>query len=111
MTNDLTNQPTIEVWRLKGEEWVDLNAAASLLDDGKSVVLSQMIIALVEDGMAVGKAERAARASPQYRDYLKKKNAARKRADHAKVALDYAKEIHWEQKMANANARDERKMG
>lgn len=110
MTDQYHNQPPVEVWRLKAEEWVDLDAAANLLEDGKSVVLSQMIIALVDDGMPVSKAERAARACQQYRDYLKKKNAAKKRANHARVAMDYAKEILWEAKGKEANARSERRM-
>jgi len=109
--NTFTNQPPLEVWRLQAEEWADLDAAAHLLEKGRSSVFAEWQNALIAEGVKISQAERDTLASEQYRDYLKKMTAARRRSNRARVAMDYAKEKLWEVKTANANARDERKMG
>ena len=110
MVDRTHNQPPLEVWRLKALEWADLDAAAHLLADGKSSVFSEWTEELIAEGMAISKAERTVKASERYRDYLKKMNAARKRANRAKVAMDYAKEKLWESKNADANERAEKRL-
>lgn len=110
MTDKHHNQPPLEVWRLQAEEWADLDAAAHLLADGKSSVFSEWSQALIAEGMTISLAERTVKASEKYRDYLKKMNAARRRANRARVAMDYAKEKLWESKNADANSRAERRM-
>ena len=42
----MSNQPISEQYRLAALEWVDLDAAARLLEDTKSIVLSEMMKAL-----------------------------------------------------------------
>lgn len=104
------NQPPLEVWRLQADEWADLDAAASLLADGQSTIISQRINDLTADGLSVAKAERQVKGSPEIDDYIKKKNAARKRANKARIAMDYAKEKLWEAKNKDANRRSEMRM-
>lgn len=111
MTDPYHNHPPLEVWRLKAEEWADLHAAAGLLEDGKSIVLAEMINEQVLQGKSVAAAEREAKASDRFKDYVKKMNAARKKANYARIAADYEKEKIWENKSADANARAERRMG
>lgn len=110
MTDPHHNHPPLEVWRLKAEEWAQLNRVAGLLEDGKSVVLSQLVNALVADGKSVAAAEREAKASEKYGDYLKSMHNAREKANFARIAADYEKEKIWENKSADANARAERRM-
>lgn len=111
MTDNLHNHPPLEVWRLQAEEWADLDAAAHLLEKGRSSVFAEWHNALIAEGMKISQAERDTLASGQYRDYLKKMTAARRRSNRARVAMDYAKEKLWETKSGEANARAERRMG
>jgi len=110
MTSPHHNQPPLEVWRLKAEKWAELDAHAFLLAEGKSSVLSEMINLLVSNGASVASAEKEARASEKFRDYLKKMGNARKQANLARIDMDYHKEKLWESKNAEANARSERRM-
>lgn len=110
MNDRFTNQPPLEVWRLQAEEWADLDAAAHLLEKGRSSVFAEWQNALIADGVKISQAERDTLASEQYRDYLKKMTAARRRSNRARVAMDYKKELLWEAKSADANSRAEKRL-
>ncbi len=93
--------PISEEFLKAATEWVDAEAAASLLEDTKSAVLSQMMLALGD--MPVSKAELQVKASPQWMDTVTKIAKAREAANRAKVKVDYIKmrSSEWQSKEAN----------
>lgn len=70
-----------------GEEWADKDAAATLLEETKSTVLSQLIqIQLGQnDSLSMAKAEVLAKSTQAFREHLAKMVEARKEANKARV--------------------------
>ncbi len=60
--NDLANTPWSEPFRVVAKQWVELDEAASLLEETKSAVLAQKMNALGD--VPVSHAERAVKSSP-----------------------------------------------
>ena len=83
----MSNQPISEEYRVVAKNWVDAEAAASLLEDTKSAVLAQKMAALGD--MPVSKAEMQVKASDDWTDFIEKMVDARKRANLLKVQLEY----------------------
>jgi hypothetical protein len=69
--------------RLAGEEWADLDAAATLLEELKKVTLAQIMSQ--HAGMSNAAAETAALASEAYTEHLGKMTRARNAANKALV--------------------------
>jgi len=105
MRNDT---PVSEQYRLAALEWVDLDNAARMLDEGKSAFIAQRIAD--EGDIPHSKADRIVRASDAYSDYIKSMVRAKTAANRARVELDYLKMRHMEHTSAEANARSERKL-
>lgn len=105
MRNDV---PVSEQYRLAAIDWVDTDAAARMLDEGKSAYIAQQINKLGD--IPHSKADRKVRASPEYADYIKKMVNAKTAANRARLELDYLKMKHMETTSAEANARSERKL-
>ena len=105
MRNDV---PVSEQYRLAAQEWVAMDAAARMLEEGKTTYLAQQKAALGD--MPDSKAERIVKSSPQWADYIKKMVNAKTAANRQKVELDYLKMRHMENTSAEANARSERKL-
>lgn len=97
-----------EVFRIAAKEWVELDGAARILESTKDAVLSQMVIA--RGKMAVARAEREAKASPEWTDFLEKMNAARTRANLARVKMKWTEMKFSEWQSMDANGRTERRM-
>lgn len=104
------NQDPVEIWRMEAEKWVDLDAAARLLEEGKTTVLEQYKQPHLEDGLSDGAATRKAKISEEWKDYLKKMVKARTRANHQRIAKDYAERKYWEAQNKDANRRSEMRM-
>ena len=105
MPDEFDNRPWSEIYRVAGEDWVDKEAAAQLLEDTKSSVMAQKQ-ALYGD-IPVNKAEQKVKASKEWEDHIKKIVAARQAANHAKIHLEYVRMAAWEENNKNANARAE----
>jgi hypothetical protein len=103
MTNSISEQ-----FRLSAKEWVDLSAAADMLEESKSATLSQMMLA--QGDMPVSRAEMNVKASEQWQDYIAKMVQARKAANLAKVKLEWLRMRHSEQMSIEATERAERKL-
>lgn len=99
----MDNRPISEQLLVTGTEWADAEAAASLLRDTKSAVLSQRMLPLVETGMAVNKAEMQIKGSEEWLDHLTKINKAEHHANLLKVRLEHlrAKLQEWISEDAN----------
>lgn len=76
-----------------GEEWAEANAAASLLEETRKAVWSEVAMDLLKSGAAssVAQAEKMAYASERYKDHLEGMADARKAANKARVRYDSGK--------------------
>ena len=97
-----------EQFRLAAKEWVDKDAAANLMEETKSAVLSQRMAALGD--MPVSKAEMTVKASQEWREFIEGMVSARKEANLAKVKCEWVRMKFSEWQSAEANARAERKL-
>ncbi|MGL5736010.1 MAG: hypothetical protein ACRCYS_14180 [Beijerinckiaceae bacterium] len=105
MRNDM---PVSEQYRLAAREWVEMDAAARMLEEGKTTYLAQQKAALGD--IPDSKAEKLVKASPQWADYIKKMVNTKTVANRQRVELDYLKMRHMERTSEEANARSERKL-
>ena len=89
--NDITspddNLPLSEQFRIIAKRWVDQDAAASILEETKSAVLSRMMMQTGET--AVSKAEMIVKASPAWAAHVTEMVKAREKASLSKVQLEY----------------------
>jgi len=81
------NLPISEQYRIVAKRWVDAEAAASLMEDTKTAVLSQMQMALGD--MPVSRAEMQVKASPEWMEFIEKMIETRKQANLLKVHMEY----------------------
>jgi hypothetical protein len=100
--------PWSERYREAAEDWVGKDTAANLLEECKSAVLSQKMIALGD--IPVSHAERQVKASPEWYDYTTKTVKAREAANLAKVRMEFIKMRAMEEQSANANKRAEMRL-
>jgi len=103
-----SNEPYSEQVRLKGLEWCDLDAAARMLEEGKTTYLAQRMAALGD--IPVSKAEKTVKASEDWADYVKKMVNAKTRANKARIELEYLKMRYWEESGNAATRRAEMRM-
>lgn len=103
-----TNLPWSEQYRIVAKQWVDAEAAASLLEDTKSAFLSQRIQDHAD--IAVNKAEAMVKASPEWAQFLEDMTGARKQANLLKVQLEYIRMKFSEWQSENATKRAEMRL-
>lgn len=103
-----SNLPLSEQFRVVAKQWVDADAAANLLEDTKSAVLAERMVALGD--MPVSKAETTVKSSPEWRDYIEKTVDARKAANRLKVQMEYIRMKANEWQSENANRRAEMRL-
>ncbi len=104
----MSNEPISEQYRIVAKRWVEAEAAASILEDTKSAVLSQQMLALGE--MPVSKAEMLTKANPEWTEHVKKITEARAAANLLKVQLEYLRMKSGEQASAEASKRAEMRL-
>lgn len=104
----MSNQPWSEQFRVIAKEWVDLDKAATMLEETKSLVLSQKIKAMGD--MAHNKAEAAVKASPEWLDYITRSVESRSAANLKKVQMEYVRMKFSEWQSENANKRAEMRL-
>jgi hypothetical protein len=98
-------------WKEAAKDWVQLNWLADMLEECKSATLSEMMQKYVSNGdTSVSKAEMLAKASDEWKTYVKGMVAARKDANLAKVKADWLRMRHSEQMSEEANNRAEMKL-
>jgi DNA polymerase III gamma/tau subunit len=107
-----SNQPLSEQYRLLAKQWVKLDAAASLLEETKSAQLSSLIATLIgaNPELAHNAAERTVKASKEWKDTVEAIVEARRKANLAKVAVEYIKMRHSENQSYEATRRAEMKI-
>ncbi len=105
-------QPISEQFRIVAKQWVDADAAASLMEELKTTTLEKMKTRIVEaDGpMADNRAERLAKCHPDWEEYLRQMCKHREVANRLKMQLEYLRIRHREWVGADATARAEMKL-
>jgi hypothetical protein len=104
----MSNEPVSEQFRIVAKEWVDADAAASLLEEMKSATLSQKMQALGE--LPVSKAEMQVKASEEWANYIESMTSARKRANLLKVKMEYLRMRFSENQSYEATRRMEARL-
>ena len=102
------NRPISEQWFAAAQRWTALQAAADMLEEGKSAFLSQRMAALGD--MAVSKAELHVKSSAEWADYIKKMVKAREQSNLAKIEAEFLKMRFNEWNSMDANRRQEMRM-
>lgn len=103
-----SNLPISEQYRLASLKWVKANAAADLLEETKSAVLSQRMAKLGD--VPVSHAERAVKSSPEWQEHIEKIVDARREANEMKVEADFLRMKFYENQSAEASKRAEMKL-
>jgi hypothetical protein len=102
------NLPWSEQFRVVAKQWVDADAAATLLEDTKSAVLAERMQAHAE--LAVNRAEQLVKSSPEWRDHVEKMVNARKAANRLKVQMEYLRMKFSEWQSHEATKRTEARL-
>lgn len=107
-TMDASNAPLSEQFRAAAQEWVALDAAASLLEETKTAVLAKMKSA--HGDIPDSHAERKVKSSPEWNDFIEKMVKAREAAALKKVYLEYLRMKFTEWNSENATRRAEMRL-
>lgn len=103
-----------EEFRIAGKDWVEKNHAASLLEENKKTVFSQILMEALNEAaekkMPQWQAEAIVNCSQKWRDYLNSMLEARTAANLARIKMKWIEIRFQEHNSAEANARSERKM-
>jgi len=102
------NLPWSEQFRIAARHWVDAEAAASILEDTKSAVLSQRMTALGD--MPVNRAEMQVKSSPAWVEHVTAMVEARKEANRRKVQMEFLRMKFSEWQSAEASKRAEMRL-
>lgn len=108
----MSNEPYSEQFRVVAKRWVDADAAATLLEDTKSALLSERVQNLIrsEPGMAINRAEAAVKASDEWKDWIGEMVDARKKANLLKVQMEYLRMKFTEWNSHEATKRTEARL-
>ena len=101
-------RPLTEQFRLVAKKWVNADAAANLLEETKSAVLNQKMLALGD--MPVSRAEMIVKGSPEWAEFVTGMVAAREEANKLKVKLEWIRMRFTERQSEEATARAERRL-
>ena len=104
----MSNAPISEQYRLAALEWVPLDAAARLLEETKTTVLSTKMKALGD--LPAAHAERDVKASPEWREFIETMVQARTKANKAKLQLEWLRMRFNEWQSLEASKRAEMRL-
>ena len=106
------NLPISEQFRVVAKKWVEADQAASLMEETRTAVLSEIIAKTISNdiSMPYNKAEMAAKSSPDYRVFVAKMVDLRRQANLLKVQMEYIRMRFSEEQSAQATARSERRL-
>lgn len=102
------NLPWSEQFRIVSKKWVDAEAAASLMEDTKSSVMAERMLALGD--MPVNRAEMIVKASPEWKEHLQIMNMHRQAANRLQAQKEYVRMKFMEWQSENANKRAEMRL-
>ena len=94
----------------KGSDWAEKNAKAQHWEEMRRPLRSQLVVGLLREGMAIGKAEHLAQAKEEYEEHIIQMVNARREANKARVDYDAAKVLAEMRRTEAANNRAEMKL-
>lgn len=103
-----SNLPWSEQFRVVAKQWVDADAAATILEDTKSAVMAERMLAMGE--MAINKAEALVKASPDWKRHVEAIVNARRAANRLKVQMEYLRMKFQEWSSHEATKRTEARL-
>ncbi len=105
-------KPISERFRIIADEWADQDCAAFILDEMKTATLAKMKVDLIEanPGMADNAADRIARASEAWAQYIRDMAEARRKANRLKGQMKELEMRHREWIGRDATARAEMRL-
>src|SRR3974390_1121785 len=105
------DRPISEQFRVIAKKWCEADHAASLMEETRTAILSEIIAKTISHDIAMpyNKAEMAAKSSADYRVFVSKMVELRKQANLFKVQMEYIRMRFSEQQSAEATARSERR--
>ena len=106
------NYPISEQFRIVAKKWVEADKAASLMEETKSSVLSEMINSVISYNidMPYNKAELSAKSNPEYKEFISTMVEFRSKANLLKVQMEYLRMKFQEWSSHEANARAEKRL-
>lgn len=104
----MSNRSLSEQFRIFAKDWVDKDAAASMLEETKSAVLAQRMGALGD--IPVNRAEQIVKGSQEWHDWIAGMVNARTAANLAKVKLEWVRMRFNEWQSEEATKRAEMKL-
>jgi hypothetical protein len=106
------DRPISEQFRIIAKKWIEADHAASLMEETRTAVLSEIIAKTISHDIAMpyNKAEMAAKSSPDYKVFVTKMVDLRRQANLLKVQMDYIRMRFSENQSAEATARSERRL-
>lgn len=115
-------RPLSEQFRIVALQYADAHSAANLLEELKTTTLEKIKTGImdqhkkafpdasVRESMSENRAERIAKCSPQWDEYIREMCGLRAKADKLKLQMKYIEYQFSEWQAADANARKERFM-
>jgi hypothetical protein len=105
-------RPLSEQFRITAKAWVEADKAASLMEECKSVVFSEMMSKLTGEDLSlpVNRAEILVKGSQDYKDFVTTMVELRSKANLLKAQLEFIRMQHSEQQSSEATARSERRL-
>jgi adenosylmethionine-8-amino-7-oxononanoate aminotransferase len=106
-------QPTVEKFRIVALQYCDADAAASLMEELKTTTLEKMkseIIANSTEPIAENRAERMAKSSPEWTQYIRDMCSNRAKATKLKLQLEYFRMLDKKEDREAWAARTEQRM-
>jgi hypothetical protein len=101
----MSNLPVSEQFRIAAKQWVEADAAANLMEETKSAVLSQRMAALGD--VPVSRAELTVKASAEWEEFVVAMVEARRLANLLKVKIEWLRMKFQEQSSEEATRRAE----
>lgn len=105
---DQSNRPWSEQYAAAAKAWVELDKAATMLEETKKLVFAQKVKA--QGDIAVNRAENAVLATPEWHDYVTRIVDARSAANLKKVHMEYLRMRFSEWQSEEANRRTEARL-
>lgn len=111
-----TNQPDRDIlrekWRLAAIAFAVADDKAIRAKEGKAIFFDALVDTLMQqnEGLSASKAERMARTSQAFKDYIDQMHDLRHMARLAEIDEKNADRIYWEQVSAEARERQEMRM-
>lgn len=106
--NDHSNMPWSEQFRVAAKAWVELDKAATMLEETKKLVFAQKVKA--QGDIPVNRAENMVLATPEWHDYVTRIVDARSAANLKKVQMEYLRMRFSEWQSDEANRRAESRL-